>query len=168
MSSRRRRAMASQVSASVIRWIAAKARFSEPNRSMIAVRAGELGRVGQAAQRGDDLHQRLKGLPGLLQPQLGDPAAGEDFPAPEAVGEELLTPRLVLEQVERADPRRDRLRLQLRFEVRLQLGLLEEFLERAPARQHAVAELDRILAPARPSALAPRPPAPAGTDPRPD
>jgi len=43
-------------------------------------------------------------LPGFLQPEFRDAAARENLPAPKTVGEELLTPALVLEEVERADP----------------------------------------------------------------
>jgi len=54
------------------------------------LRARELRRVRQPAQRGDDLHERLKGLAGFLQPQLRDPAARQNLAAAEAIGEELL------------------------------------------------------------------------------
>ncbi len=127
--------------------MAAKARFSEPNRSMTAGVPGNSIGSGSRPSAAMASISGSRACAGFLQPQLGDAPPGEDLPAAEAVGEELLVPGLVLEQVERADPGRDGLGLQLRFEVGLQLALLEEFLERAPAGQHAVAELHRLLAP---------------------
>ena len=97
--------------ASVIRGSAAKARFSEPNRSTTACAAGKLDRLRQPAELRRRPPSGAPGPAGFFQPQLGDAPPGQDLPATEAVGEELLAPGLILEQVEGADPGRDRLGL---------------------------------------------------------
>src|SRR5207245_10186800 len=62
------------------------------------LRSRKLGRVRQPAEGGDDLHQRLQRLPRFLQPQLRQPPPRQDLAAAEAVGEELLATRFVLER----------------------------------------------------------------------
>ncbi len=108
-------------------------------------RTGELGRVGQPAEKGDALHQRFEGRSSFFEAQLGDAPAGEDLAAAEAVGEELLAPVLVLEEIEGADAGGDRLGLELGFEVGLQLVLVVELLERAAHGEDAVVEFNGNL-----------------------
>jgi hypothetical protein len=82
----------------------------------------------------------------LGQSQLGNAPPRQNLAPPKAIGEELLSPRLIPEQVEGADPRRDRLDAELFLQVRLQLGLIEIALKRPTASQHAIPEFDRLLA----------------------
>ena len=147
MSSERRLAICSHSASPVIRLTTAKARLSEPNRSMIAGASGNSSASGRRPKAGHHLHQRVEKFPVLLRLILGDPPPRQYLPAAEAVGEELLAAAFVLEEVEDADRGRDRLGLQLLLEVSLQFPLLVEFLERPPAGEDAVPELDRVLTP---------------------
>ena len=76
--------------------------------------ARKLDGIGQSAENGDGLHQGIKCLAGLFQPQFRDAPPRQDLLSPETIGQELLTPGFVLEQVESPDPGGDRLDLQLR------------------------------------------------------
>ena len=91
--------------------------------------------VRQTPERGNGGHECVEQLPVFLEPQLRHPSSRRDFPPPEAIGKELLPPRLVFEHVEYADPAGNRVRLQDGFEVALEFGLVEELLERPSARQ---------------------------------